>query len=83
VSKNNLKKMVLELASKEFNRSVESIPLDSSLILELGIDSLTIAELIMAVEEKLSITIPDKINVELNTLRDIINYVAKLSKPQK
>lgn len=83
MKKKDLEKLIKELASKEFKMPIDKIRLESSLILELGVDSLSMMELIMAIEERLSIKIPDTINNKIDTLQDIINFVAKLTPSSK
>jgi acyl carrier protein len=47
---------------------------------ELGADSLDIAELIMAIEEELQVTIPDDQAENLKTFGDLLNYVRQHKK---
>lgn len=48
----------------------------------LGVDSLDMVELIMAMEEEFGMEIPDEDGEKIKTVQDIINYVAdkKLAK---
>ncbi len=44
---------------------------------ELGADSLTLLEIIMAIEEKLNITLPDEELMNIKTAEDLINLINK------
>ncbi len=54
------------------------IKLDLSLTRHLGIDSLARAELFQRIEKKFSVTLPDRLLVEAETLNDIANYLHTL-----
>jgi acyl carrier protein len=44
---------------------------------DLGADSLDLVELIMAMEEKFDISIPDEDAEKISTVQDAINYIKK------
>jgi acyl carrier protein len=48
---------------------------DTSFIGDLGTDSLDTIELVMALEEKFNIEIPDEDTVEMNTVADVVKYI--------
>ncbi|GEM_PF-3344752 len=79
MKKKDVEKIIKELANKEFKIPIDAISLKSSLILELGVDSLSIVELIMAIEERLKIKVPDTINDKIDTLQDLISFITELA----
>ncbi len=54
-----------------------------SLIEDLNADSLDLTELIMVLEEKFDVEIPEKDAEQLKTVEDVINFVAKLKSANK
>jgi acyl carrier protein len=50
----------------------------ASFVDDLGADSLDLVELIMAMEEKFEIEIPDEDAEKIVTVQDAVNYVSKL-----
>lgn len=55
----------------------EDITPETSFIDDLGTDSLDTIELIMALEEKFGIEIPDEDAEEMHTVADVVNYLEK------
>ena len=51
---------------------------DSKFIEDLGADSLDVVELVMALEEKFDIKIPDEDLDKVTTIDDIVSYINKL-----
>ncbi len=51
---------------------------ESKIMEDLGADSLDVVELIMALEEKFDIEIPDSEAEKLISIQDVITYVEKL-----
>ena len=58
---------------------IEDILPESSLIEDLGADSLTVVELIMAMEENFTIEIDDEEAGKLITVQDTIDFINKKS----
>jgi acyl carrier protein len=56
------------------------ITLDSSFRQDLGADSLDTYELVYAIEEELSISIPDEKANEFETVRDALEYIRSQAK---
>ncbi len=48
---------------------------EKELVRDLGADSLDSVELIMALEQKFDISIPDSDTENINTVGDILNYI--------
>ena len=55
----------------------EEVKSEANLIGDLGVDSLDTVELIMALEEKFDIEIPDEDAERMETVSDVVKYIAK------
>lgn len=58
--------------------SADEVRLDSKFVDDLGADSLDVVELVMALEEKFSIEIPDEEAEKISTVKDVVEYIEKL-----
>jgi len=56
--------------------SAEEVTPEASFIEDLGADSLDIVELIMALEDEYDMEIPDQDAEKIQTVNDVISYVA-------
>ena len=54
---------------------VDEVKRDSSLINDLGADSLAIVELVLALEEEFEIDIPDEETEKVRTVQDAVDYI--------
>ena len=70
----DIEKNVLKLISEQSGFSVDEIKGDDEL-LDLEMDSLDKVALIMHIEDKFDIEIPDAHADKLKTVRDVIDYV--------
>ena len=79
----NVKEMTNEQLVEEISTIIEErlgvsaadITPEKSLINDLGADSLDSVELIMAIEQKFGISIPEEAAENIKTVGDIISYV--------
>ena len=69
---------VRDTLAQQFEVDPESITLDTSLIDDLGADSLDVVELIMSLEDMYGISITDEDAAQLYTVRKIVEYLEKL-----
>ena len=69
---------VRDALAQQFEVDPESITLDTSLIDDLGADSLDVVELIMSLEDMYGISISDEDAAQLYTVRKIVEYLEKL-----
>ena len=69
---------VRDALAQQFEVEPESITLDTSLIDDLGADSLDVVELIMSLEDMYGISITDEDAAQLYTVRKIVDYLEKL-----
>ena len=67
---------IQEIICEQLKAKPEEVKLETSFIDDLGSDSLDSIELIMALEEKFNIEIPDEDAEGMNTVEDVIRYVA-------
>lgn len=58
----------------------DSVKMESKIIEDLGADSLDVVELIMALEEKFDIEIPDGDAEKLIKIEDVVKYIDNLPK---
>ena len=64
--------------AEQFEVDAESITHETSLIDDLGADSLDVVELIMSLEDLFGITISDEDAAQLYTVSRIVDYLEKL-----
>lgn len=72
----DVKAVVVEQLSVD----ADSVKPESKIIEDLGADSLDVVELIMALEEKFDIEIPDTDAEKLIKIEDVVSYIDKLPK---
>lgn len=58
----------------------DSVKMDSKIIEDLGADSLDVVELVMALEEKFNLEIPDGDAEKLVKIEDVVNYIDNIQK---
>ena len=66
---------VREIISEKLNVDPDEIKLESSIVDDLGADSLDIVELVMALEEEFDIEIPDADAEKVVTVGDVVEYI--------
>ncbi len=69
---------VRDALAQQFEVGPESITMETSLIDDLGADSLDVVELIMSLEDMYGISISDEDAAQLYTVRKIVEYLEKL-----
>lgn len=69
---------VLELIKKEMEgKGTGEITLSTDFVNDLGLDSLDTVELMMLLEDKFSVHIPDEDAVKIKTVGDAVQYIVK------
>ncbi|MGB9823525.1 MAG: acyl carrier protein [Candidatus Hydrothermia bacterium] len=68
---NALKEIIVDKLSV----SEDQIKLESRFMEDLGADSLDVVELVMAIEEKFNIEVPDEDAEKIRTVGDAVNYI--------
>ena len=66
---------VVEIVCNQLEISKEDVTPDSSLVEDLGADSLDTVELVMAFEEEFEIEIDDEVAGEMSTVQDALDYI--------
>jgi len=66
---------VKEVIADRLGVDPDEIKWESRLVEDLGADSLDNAELVMNLEEKFGIEIPDEDQTKIQTIEDIVNYI--------
>lgn len=66
---------VIELISKQLNKSADEVSVDKEIVKDLGADSLDVVEMLMSLEEEFSISVPEEDAVNIKTVGDIIKLI--------
>ena len=66
---------IAEIISKQLKAEPENITLQTSVMEDLGADSLDVVELLMVIEESFGVSVPDEDVPGLKTVKDIVDYV--------
>lgn len=66
---------VRDIIAEKLNVDAEEIKLESSIVDDLGADSIDLIELIMNLEEEYGISISDEEAVKLKTVRDVVDFI--------
>ncbi|WP_024787133.1 MULTISPECIES: acyl carrier protein [unclassified Lebetimonas] len=68
---------VKEVIVEQLNVSPEEVKPEARFVEDLGADSLDVVEMIMALEEKFEIEIPDSEAEKIQTVQDVVDYIEK------
>jgi len=71
---------VRDVVVEQLSVSPDQVKLDSKIIEDLGADSLDVVELVMALEEKFGIEIPDSESEKLVSIKNVVDYIENLPK---
>lgn len=71
---------IKDIMAEELGKDRNQVTLESDIIKDLGLDSLDIVTLIMAVEDEYGFTADDDEIVSLKTVGDVVNYIEKQTK---
>ena len=69
---------VIELFAEQLGRQPEQIAPDADLVEDLGVDSLDMAELVMAIEEEFDIKIEDEEAPQFKTIDQVVSFIEKM-----
>ena len=70
---------VVEIVCNQLEISKEGVTPDSSLVEDLGADSLDTVELVMAFEEEFGLEIPDDEAENITTIKSAVDWIEKNS----
>ena len=66
---------VKEVVVEQLNANPDEVKPESRFVEDLGADSLDVVELVMALEEKFGIDIPDEDAEKIQTVADAVKYI--------
>ena len=69
---------MVDIIVEQLSVEKDKVVPEASFVDDLGADSLDLVELIMAMEEKFDIEIPDEDAEKIVTVQDAVNYVDKI-----
>lgn len=69
---------VRDVVVEQLSVAADAVKMESKIIEDLGADSLDVVELVMALEEKFDVEIPDSEAEKLISIADVVNYVEGL-----
>jgi acyl carrier protein len=75
MERNEIVGQVKEIVSKELSVGLTEVKEEASFIDDLGADSLDTVELVMALEEKFKLDIPDEDAQNIKTVKDAVDYI--------
>jgi acyl carrier protein len=68
---------IKEVVVEQLNVNSDEVKLEANFVEDLGADSLDVVELVMALEEKFEIEIPDEDAEGIKTVKDVVEYIEK------
>lgn len=71
---------IKDIMEEELGKDRNEVTLESDIIKDLGLDSLDIVTLIMAVEDEYGFTADDDEIVNLKTVGDVVKYIENVTK---
>lgn len=66
---------VKAIVVEQLGVSADEVKMESKFVEDLNADSLDVVELVMALEEKLGIEIPDEVAEKMATVGDVVAYI--------
>ena len=72
-----IRTQLAELVNEVAGVPVEDVQLDKSFVDDLGVDSLSMVEIIYACEDKFEVSIPDEDAKNLKTVGDAVAYIER------
>ena len=71
----DIQKEIITLIAEQMNVKAENIKTENNIIDDLKADSLDVVEIVMTIEEKFEISIPDESAEKMKTIQDLIDFV--------
>jgi len=66
---------IKEVVVEQLSVNPDEVKEDAKFVEDLGADSLDVVELVMALEEKFDIEIPDDEAEKIQTVKDVVDYI--------
>ncbi|UCG19780.1 MAG: acyl carrier protein [Deltaproteobacteria bacterium] len=76
-----MKKRIVQIIAKQLGIEEEDVSARSSVVEDLGADSLDVVELIMALEEEFDLEIPDTEAEKIVNVQNIFDYMENALQP--
>jgi acyl carrier protein len=76
-----MKKRIIQIIAKQLGIEEADVSAQSSVVEDLGADSLDVVELIMALEEEFNLEIPDTEAEKIINVQNIFDYLENALKP--
>jgi acyl carrier protein len=76
-----MKKRIVQIIAKQLGIEEQDVSAKSSVVEDLGADSLDVVELIMALEEEFDIEIPDTEAEKIVNVQNIFDYMENAMQP--
>lgn len=73
----NTSEILFSMVAEQLSVDLEKVTLDAKFVDDLQADSLDVVELVMNVEERFGIQIDDNVAGEMETIKDVIDYIDK------
>ena len=70
---------VAAILAEQLDAEEDAITLDTSLVDDLGADSLDVVDLVMTLEDEFDMEIPDEDITEVRTVGDVVKYLEEPS----
>lgn len=74
-------KAVMDILVEQLGVPMEQLTPEANLVQDLGADSLTVAEITLALEERFNLAIPDEAWERVSTVGDVFEVLADLLNP--
>ena len=78
MSDKDIEQRVIEAVAKSLDKKPEDVQMTSSFTADLGADSLATVELVMKLEDEFDCTIPEEVNMTLQTVQDAVDFIKKV-----
>lgn len=70
--------LVVDILVGQLGVEPDQVTLNASIQEELGADSLDVMEIIMAIEERFDVTVPDAVSERVKTVGDLMEVLAEM-----
>ncbi len=69
-----------QIVAKQLRIDTDNVTMETNIIEDLGADSLDLVEMLMSIEDKLGINIPDEDVAKFKTVGDFVQYLENIAK---
>jgi acyl carrier protein len=75
-----IKDIVIEILNEKAKKNKDQIEMQHTITGDLGLDSLDIVEIVMALEDKFELTVNEELLAKIQTVQDLVNLIEELKK---